>query len=239
MTSQRVLLLIPPLTQLNTPYPSTAYLTGFLESRGIFAEQADLGIEMVLRLFSRTGLTRVFHEVRQYDGELPPEAIAMLSKEQTYLDRIDQVVAFLQGKQPDAAGELLRRGVLPRGPRFRGRTTFARSTPTQDRAKQWATLFLEDLADLVQALVSPHFALSRYGEHLTRSSSSFDGMLAALEEIPTVTDELMLESLQAHLNRTTPTLVGLTVPFPGNLYGAFRIAQAIKQQQPHLPIVLG
>ena len=31
----RVLSLIPPMTQLNTPYPSTAYLTGFLRSRGI------------------------------------------------------------------------------------------------------------------------------------------------------------------------------------------------------------
>ncbi|MDH5669268.1 MAG: radical SAM protein, partial [Nitrospira sp.] len=98
MASQRILLLIPPLTQLNTPYPSTAYLTGFLESRGIDVEQADLGIEMVLRLFSRAGMTRVFNEVRKYDGELPPEAIAMLSMEQAYLDQVETVVSFLQGK---------------------------------------------------------------------------------------------------------------------------------------------
>ena len=65
MTAPRVLLLIPPLTQLNTPYPSTAYLTGFLQSRGIACEQADLGIEMVLRLFSRDGLRQVFGLVRQ------------------------------------------------------------------------------------------------------------------------------------------------------------------------------
>ncbi|MEY3992545.1 MAG: hypothetical protein RIS04_1308, partial [Pseudomonadota bacterium] len=31
----KVLCLIPPMTQLNTPYPSTAYLTGFLRSRGV------------------------------------------------------------------------------------------------------------------------------------------------------------------------------------------------------------
>ena len=58
-----VLLLIPPLTQLNTPYPSTAYLTGFLHSQGINCAQADLGIEMVLRLFSREGLRQVFEEL--------------------------------------------------------------------------------------------------------------------------------------------------------------------------------
>ncbi len=49
-----LLLLIPPLTQLNTPYPSTAYLTGFLRARGYAVHQADLGIEMVLALFSNT-----------------------------------------------------------------------------------------------------------------------------------------------------------------------------------------
>ena len=239
MASQRILLLIPPLTQLNTPYPSTAYLTGFLESRGIDVEQADLGIEMVLRLFSRTGMTRVFREVRKYDGELPPEAITMLSMEQAYLDHVETVISFLQGKSPEAAHALLQPKMLPRGPRFRGKTRFPRSVPVQDRAKQWATFFIEDLADLVQVLVSPHFALSRYGEQIARSTASFDGMLAALEEYPTLTDELMLESLQRNLDRVRPTFIGLTVPFPGNLYGAFRVAQAIKRQQPDLPIALG
>ncbi|MDH5669107.1 MAG: radical SAM protein, partial [Nitrospira sp.] len=184
-------------------------------------------------------MTRVFNEVRKYDGELPPEAIAMLSMEQAYLDQVETVVSFLQGKTPEAARALLQPKMLPRGPRFRGKTRFPRSVPIQDRAKQWATFFIEDLADLVQVLVSPHFALSRYGEQIACSTASFDGMLAALEEPPTLTDEFMLESLQRHLDRVRPTFIGLTVPFPGNLYGAFRVAQAIKQKQPDLPIALG
>ena len=52
----RVLSLIPPMTQLNTPYPSTAYLTGFLRSRGIAAAQADLALGLVLALFTPQGL---------------------------------------------------------------------------------------------------------------------------------------------------------------------------------------
>ncbi|MBH0191510.1 MAG: B12-binding domain-containing radical SAM protein [Nitrospira sp.] len=240
MPTQHVLLLMPPLTQLNTPYPSTAYLTGFLESRGIAAEQADLGIEMVLRLFSRAGLRRLFAEIRKHhDDTLPAEAIEMLRREPRYLDHIDDAVSFLQGRNPSAASLLRRPETLPRGPRFRGRTKLVRSMPPEDRAKHVATLFLEDLADLVQATVSPHFALSRYAEHIARSASSFDGIIAALREPPTLTDEFMLESLHAHLDRVDPTLVGLSVPFPGNLYGAFRIAQAIKQYHPNLPIVLG
>jgi len=234
-----MLLLIPPLTQLNTPYPSTAYLTGFLESRGIAAEQADLGIEMVLRLFSQTGLRRLFAEVRKRDDALPPEATAMLAQEQAYLEWIEPVVSFLQGRNPALASLLRRPGTLPRGPRFRGKLAFIRSMPLDDRAKHVATLFLEDLADLVQATVSPHFALSRYAEHIARSASSFEGMIAALHAAPTLTDAFMLESLQAHLDRVNPTLVGLSVPFPGNLYGAFCIARAIKQRRPDLPIVLG
>ncbi|MEK7800090.1 MAG: hypothetical protein AAB314_00190 [Nitrospirota bacterium] len=120
MASPRVLLLLPPLTQLNTPYPSTAYLTGFLQSRNIAVEQADLGIEMVLRLFSPDGLRHIFRQLHGLERSLPREAIAMMRAEHSYVDMIGPVVAFLQGKLPDLAPYLIRPGVLPQGPRFRG-----------------------------------------------------------------------------------------------------------------------
>ncbi len=239
MPRPRVLLLIPPLTQLNTPYPSTAYLTGFLRSRNIACEQADLGIEMVLRLFSRPGLQAVFEEVRTQQDSLPLQAHHMLAAEPAYLNTIEPVVEFLQGRNPSLAARLAQAGVLPQGPRFKGRTKFARSVSLQDRAKQRATFYLEDLADLVQAVVSPHFALSRYAEHIARSASSFDTILSALNESPSLTDRWMLDALRTHIDRVNPQLVGLSVPFPGNLYGAFRIAQAIKRQRPAVAVALG
>ncbi|KAG1467515.1 hypothetical protein G6F57_012976 [Rhizopus arrhizus] len=49
----RVLSVIPPMTQLNTPYPSTAYLTGFLRSRDVTAYQEDLALALVLRLLPK------------------------------------------------------------------------------------------------------------------------------------------------------------------------------------------
>ena len=58
-TPPRVLSLIPPMTQLNTPYPSTAYLTGFLRSRGVQATQADLALGLVLELLSARGLREI------------------------------------------------------------------------------------------------------------------------------------------------------------------------------------
>jgi hypothetical protein len=239
MASPRVLLLLPPLTQLNTPYPSTAYLAGFLESRHIAVEQADLGIEMVLRLFSPDGLRNVFQQLQGREGSLPKEAINMMKAERSYVEMIGPVIAFLQGKLPDIAARLIQPGTLPQGPRFRGRKKFSRTVPVDDRAKQWATFFLEDLADLVQATITPHFALSRYAEQIGRSASSFDHIAAALAESPSVIDEWLLGVFWEHVNRVNPSLIGLSIPFPGNLYGAFLIAKTLKQHRPDLPVAIG
>ena len=242
MPTPSVLLMIPPLTQLNTPYPSTAYLMGFLHGHDIEASQADLGIEMVLRLFCRSGLKALFEQVRERKTDLPGEARQMLAVEPAYLNAIDPVIEFLQGRNPALALLLARPGFLPQGPRFAGQVGSAASSrdlPEQDRAKRFATLYLEDLADLVQATVSPHFALSRYAEHIARSASSFKTIIDALAIPPTLTDQFMLESLWEHLERCNPSLVCLTVPFPGNLYGAFRIAHSIKSQRPDIAIAIG
>jgi hypothetical protein len=101
------------------------------------------------------------------------------------------VVAFLQGKKPEIAAPLIQPGVLRQGPQFQGRQKFARSVSTTDRAKQWATFFLEDLADLVQATITPYFALSRYAEHIGRSASSFDQIVTALEGPPSLTADFL------------------------------------------------
>ncbi|MDH4187975.1 MAG: radical SAM protein, partial [Nitrospira sp.] len=82
-------------------------------------------------------------------------------------------------------------------------------------------------------------ALTRYAEHIARSASSFETIIDAVSVPPTLTDRFMLESLWHHLDRLNPSLVAITVPFPGNLYGAFRIADSIKRQRPNIPIALG
>ncbi len=240
MNPPRLLLLIPPLTQLNTPYPSTAYLTGFLKPYGYDVSQADVGIEMVLALFSRNGLERVFDRLGRMPGELPGEAQQMVALQGAYLDSIDAVIGFLQGRDPALAPRICQGGFLPQGPRFAAvRNAVGGSLGTMDRARHVATLYLEDLADLVHETVAPHFAVSRYAEHVGMAASSFDTVVRALAEPPALTDELMLDALWRHVDDAHPTLVGLTVPFPGNLYGAFRIAQALKARRPSVRIVLG
>lgn len=242
MRSPRLLLIIPPLTQLNTPYPSTAYLTGFLSLRGYEVAQADVGIEMILALFSRMGLERVFARLRQSGNDLPGEAKQMLALERVYLDSIDAVIAFLQGQDQTLAPRICQGGFLPQGPRFAtalDRDRVIGHLGTMDRARRLATLYLEDLADLIHETVASQFALSRYAEHVGMSAAGFDSVAQALTEPPSVTDELMLEVLWRHVEKADPTLVGLTVPFPGNLYGALRIAQALKTRRASVKIVLG
>ena len=85
----RVLSVIPPMTQLNTPYPSTAYLTGFLRSRGVAAFQEDLAIALVLRLLSRAGLAQVAESARALPGQRRSPAVqSFLAQEARYLATI-------------------------------------------------------------------------------------------------------------------------------------------------------
>src|SRR5690242_1329267 len=65
----RCLLITPPMVQLNTPYPATAYLTGFLRGHaadlGLEVTQADASLSLFLRLFSAPLVARMAHELRR------------------------------------------------------------------------------------------------------------------------------------------------------------------------------
>ena len=52
---ERILLLTPPFVQLNTPYPATAQLVGWLDSLGVSAEQRDLSVEVALEVYRPEG----------------------------------------------------------------------------------------------------------------------------------------------------------------------------------------
>lgn len=115
----RILLLTPPMTQLNTPYPATAYLTGFLRKNSYDARQADPAIELTIRIFSRTGLSRVLKWFEQKGSPASSRAVkSFLFYQQEYLSTIDSVIRFLQGKDPSLALRIVTRGFLPEGPRF-------------------------------------------------------------------------------------------------------------------------
>ena len=66
----KIFLCTPPFTQLNTPYPATAYLKGYFNTLDIESNQADLGIDVILKLFSKNGLEQMFEELEGFEGDL-------------------------------------------------------------------------------------------------------------------------------------------------------------------------
>ena len=236
------------MTQLNTPYPSSAYLTGFLRSQGLDARQDDLALKLVLRIFSTEGLKQVQAiATAQSLHERSASVNCFLDYAQRYVDCIEPVIGFLQGLDPTLAHRIAARGFVPEGPRFASLDHTDDDTlmwafgalGVQDRARHIATLFLNDLADVLRDAVDDRFAFVRYGESLASSQASFDPLAKALAGPPSFIDQVLhdltLETFEEH----QPHLVLLSVPFPGTVYGALRIAQTIKQHHPDVNIVLG
>ena len=240
--STKIYLVTPPFTQLNTPYPATAYLKGFLNTKGITSYQSDLGIEVILHIFSKHGLQMVFDKARVNKKLLSNNARRIVALEEEYIRTIDEVIGFLQGRQPMLAHLIGQSGYLPEAARFDQLDDLEwafGSLGIQDKAKHLATLYLEDLADLIKEAVDEHFGFSRYAERLGRSANSFDELYGYLQSAPSFTDLILWDLLENHITQYHPDLIAVSVPFPGNLYGAFRIAQWIKEHHPHIKMAMG
>jgi len=272
--SMRVLLITPPMTQLNTPYPATAYLTGCLRRHAadVAVAQADFSIALFLRLFSRAGLqairARLTAPARRGKRQgrtgdraadvASPSVAHFLAHADDYVALVDPVVAFLQGRDPTLALRIAGRSFLPEGPRFASLADSAAvfgeddaSGPpdplgwafgelgTTDRARHLASLFVDDLADVIRDGIDPRFELSRYGERLASSAPTFDELADALAGPATLVDELLDALTREWVQAEAPDVVGLTLPFPGNVYGGLRIARAVKALRPQAVVVLG
>lgn len=238
----QLLLVTPPFTQLNTPYPATAYLKGFLNTKNITSVQADLGIEVILKLFSKSGLTTLFTEIETKNPELSENAERIVALKSDYIQTIDSVILFLQGKNPSLSHVICQDDFLPEASRFNQLEELDWAfgiMGTQDKAKHLATLYLEDISDLIVETVDSHFGFSRYAERLGRSALQFDELYEALQQEITFTDRILLDLLEQRLQETDPKMVAFSVPFPGNLYAAFRSAQYIKQHYPLIKTAMG
>lgn len=240
--AKKIFLITPPFTQLNTPYPATAYLKGFLNTKGISAFQADLGIEVILMLFSKSGLDALFSGINIANAELTDNAKRIFALKEHYINKIDAVISFLQGHNPTLSHLICQEDFLPEASRFEQLEELDWAFGTmgnQDKAKHLATLFLEDISDFIVECVDPHFGFSRYAERLGRSASTFDELYEALNNDFTYIDHLLIQALVEKMKIVQPEIVSLSVPFPGNLYAAFRIAQWIKSKYPDVKIAMG
>ncbi len=264
----RVLSLIPPMTQLNTPYPSTAYLTGFLRSRGFDAVQEDLALALALKLLSSTGLQALHDAISNDDRarhDLPPglagragrarpgsaSVQAFTAQWPAYAASIAPTIAFLQGRDATLAHRICSRNFLPEGPRFASLDVYIDddggdpmawafgALGLQDRARHLATLYLNDIADVLRDAVDPRFEFVRYAEQLAQSQASFEPLALALAQPLNLIDSTLCDLTLQAIDKHRPSLVLVSVPFPGAMYAALRIAQAIKAHDPGIVTALG
>ena len=250
-----VLLMTPPMTQLNTPYPATAYLTGFLRSRGYEAVQRDPAIELFLEMMTSQGLDIIRQHVEANfedydDNQLPEVLYTFLAEFDRYQLCVEPAIRFLQGKDPSLALRIISRRFLPEGPAFKAiaqmeavsgdvlKMAFG-DLGVQDKAKYLATLFINDLSAVITQGVDPYFEVSRYGERLAAANPSFDDLYETLMAESTFSSEILEQLVELYLEETQPSVIALTVPFPGNMLGALRIAQTCKSINPDLPVVMG
>lgn len=236
-----LLLITPPFTQLNTPYPATAYIKGFLNTKNISGYQVDLGIDVILELFSKDGIQKVFSKKTDlHDTSENSQRIYALREE--YIKTIDQVILFLQDKTPTLARQICSMNFFPEASRFNqlDDMEFAfGNMGLQDKAKHLATLYLEDISDYIVENIDPDFGFSRYAERLGKSANSFDELYSKLSGGSTFIDEFTLKILREKIETVQPKLVCFSIPFPGNLYSAFKCAQWIKMNHPHIKIAMG
>lgn len=236
------------MVQINTPYPATAYLKGFLDScgRDVHTTQADPALELVLRLLSPEGLTRIRAELptsKKQISRLPGELQFFLEAFDDYKAVVSHAVAFLQGRMPEIQDLVADREYLPEGPRF---VPLQEEGPLRDqfeelaeadKAQHLCSLFLDDLADYIKLAADPRFEFSRYGEKLAASNPSFDALREELESDPTVVDEILCEITGELLAKHKPDVVGISVPFSGTVYGALRMGKLARAKK--IPVLLG
>jgi len=244
----KILLIIPPMTQINNPYPSTAYLSGYLKSIGHEVAQVDLGLELFLSLFSKNGLEEIFEVLKKKNSKANKNSEKekyFIEASEDYISTIDDVVYFLQGKNPSLALRISKRNFLPEGPRFVTLDQYPELLNSfgemgiQDKAKYLASLYLDDLSDLISGSIDSEFGFSRYGESLASSMESFSPLYEKLNSHQTIIRTKLENLTRKLIIKENPDVVGFSIPFPGNVFGALISAKLIKEEFQNKKIVAG
>tara|TARA_B100000809_G_scaffold30391_2_gene26382 strand:+ start:8304 stop:10151 length:1848 start_codon:yes stop_codon:yes gene_type:complete len=235
--SVKTLLITPPFTQLNTPYPATAYLKGFLDSKGIDSVQCDLSIALFNKVFETDFIARVFQEAEEFEGfEFP----LVRKQKNLYIERVDVITSFLRNQDIITAQQILEEGFLPKAHRGNLDLDVAYFDLDEiDQAKHLGTLFIEELGDFITANVDEFFSFTRYAEQLSTSASSFDQLAEYLSYTTTLIEDQLLLLLVNKIEEEQPHLICFTVPFPGNLFAALRCGQFIKKNYRHIKVAFG
>jgi len=238
---KNILLVTPPQTQLNTPYPAMPYLTRFLRKNGFSIEQLDLGIELILNVFTKEKLSQIFQQAQEINL-ISQNSQKILANESEYLATFELVIRFLQNKDNTLAHRISRRDFLPEASRFdlwKNTDDFFSALDVSDLARFLCTLYMEDLADLMVECIDPDFGFARYAEPYGISANTFEPIEERLNRKESLIETTFLEILNNRILSYSPEIVGITIPFSGCVIGALKCAQQIKKNFPNIKIVIG
>jgi radical SAM superfamily enzyme YgiQ (UPF0313 family) len=241
-TLKKILLFTPPFTQLNTPYPATIYLKGFLNTLGISSFQVDLSIEVFLSLFSFSSLSKICEEQEKNIISMTESCREFFHRKDQYIFCLDPVISFLQGNNPGLVHLINKGDYLPKGSKNTDPDDLDWAFGTlgsQDKARYLATLYIEEIGNFIKEQIDDDFGFSKYAERLARTASDFTPLFTSLEEKKSIINDIIRTKVSHYILEHDPQMVCITAPFPGNVYGAFYIAKIIKELKPKCITVLG
>lgn len=242
----------PPLVQLNTPYPSGAYLLNFFNSlykeKNISGkvEWFDLSNSFFHKIFCKEGIAHIFKSTfekalkmaDQFDSQGDESSSYQLrrfvSQSESWAFWIDRIIAIVCPGNSKISGrefthEFIRSAHAPRGMRIENFLSGLDRDVSTDDAQILASLALADLADYITMVYDNNFALIRYAEHLATSTSDFDQALSGLSSA--CLNEFFKPLLNEKISslKSEPTLYCITIPFPGCFEAALFAARYIRQ----------
>ncbi len=227
-----LLIITPPFTQFNCPYPAAGYLVRYLKQSGYSAHQADMSIELALKVFSSEGMTRIFDSAQQCINSKFAENI--YSIKDSFIDPADFVLDFLQRNNTASARRIIRGAMLPAcGEHAENILSGLSSDNDIERARIMCTFFLADFAQFISETVDSSFALTKYAEKISVSAETF----APVEEEvlrDNIITEMYYSLLRTEIEKCNPDVFAVSIPFPGTLINALRALRFVRDNYPKL-----
>lgn len=235
-----LLIITPPFTQLNTPYPAGPVLKRYLISKNFDVKQADLSIELFLKIFSKDGLAYIFSKVKKTDINNNNENLYF--NQDHYISSVEYVINYMQGKDTASGFKIASENFLPQGKLFENSIDIIRSfseNDVHDKALFLSTIFIEEISKFITSAVDRHFSLGRYSESTGIFANNFSEIEKILEEHSSPILDLYYPILDSYIKKDSPKNCAFTIPFPGNLIFSFYSAKYIKKQYPEIKILFG
>ncbi|HAZ96576.1 radical SAM protein [uncultured Treponema sp.] len=244
-----IIVIQPPLVQLNSPYPSGAYLKSFFNKNGHKAIWLDLSVQLVHSIFSKNGLKKLFELSKENAMKIASAAEKngdfataknlrrYIFQSDLWIEWIDFIMSVLCGKQNPSSRELCHRFILspytPRGNRMENYISNLDREPNVDDTRNIASLALEDLADYISVAFDKSFSLVRYAESIAVNETSFNQIEEKLNS-PVLTnfyaEVLEDEFSKINISENEKTLVCISVPFAGTFTPALFSAKYLREK---------